>query len=87
MKMCCVPQEPTKTMVLCGSDSEKITIQKEAPRVFTVMLSVRPPLPADIEAALALAEEIVSYRTKYQYREDDATMKISHALRKACGME
>ena len=92
MRQCVVPQGPTREMINAAfkaiMDAPAGTKDGESMRIFYIaMLAFRPPLPADIEAALALAEEIVSYRTKYQYREDDATMKISHALRKACGRE
>ena len=79
-RLCVVPQEPTENMEAAGlaswdedDSTTKLTI--------TRAIAARPPLPADIEAALEVAEQLVR-----EGRSGDAGV-LARSLLKACGRE
>ena len=96
MTLRCVPLEPTEEMVMAAEIGDReytdkqfgksATAVQQAPfDHFSAMVAAAPPPPADIEAALELAEAWARY--KCVTKSGKEAIKMAIGLRKSWGRE
>jgi hypothetical protein len=87
-KLCCVPQEVVEEMldasvrVIFGACS----MREYMINIYQANLAARPPLPADIEAALGLAKAYLSIE-RISSPSEEPIYVLARALLKCCGRE
>ena len=98
MKLCCVPQEPTEKIICAFADNvlqrrNQVT-REEIIAGWKAALCARPPLPADIEAAVELAKGIAAHyahlRAEYPGtwgKDTTSEERIARALLKCNGKD